>query len=116
MKRSNGVAERNDPRSTSPAESPNAEGSWPAEVARAAGGLPVELLGDYLTLHADAATTGRMPDPVELDAVRLLGCRAAELGVSAGSAVQLYLCAARRLWSELPMVIRVRDSAACEPG
>jgi hypothetical protein len=116
MKRSNGVAERNDPRSTSPAESPNAEGSWPAEVARAAGGLPVELLGDYLTLHADAATTGRKPDPVELDAVRLLGCRAAELGVSAGSAVQLYLCAARRLWSELPMVIRVRDSAACEPG
>ena len=42
----------------------------------------------------------------------LLGRRAAELGVSAGSAVQLYLCAARRLWAELPMVIRSRDSAA----
>ena len=116
MNRSNGVAERNGPRSTSPAESPNADGSWLAEVAQAAGreagGVPVELLGDYLTLLADAATTGRKPDPVELDAVRLLGRRAAELGVSAGSAVQLYLCAARRLWSELPMVIRARDSAA----
>jgi hypothetical protein len=53
----------------------------------------MELLGDYLTLLADAATTGRKPDPGELNAVRLLGRRSAELGVSAGSAVQLYLCA-----------------------
>jgi len=111
-----GVKDRNDQRSPSPTESSSADGSWLAEVAQAAGreagGVPVELLGDYLTLLADAATTGRKPDPVELDAVRLLGRRAAELGVSAGSAVQLYLCAARRLWSELPMVIRARDSAA----
>jgi sugar diacid utilization regulator len=116
MRRSGGVTDRDDQRSPSPAESPSADGSWLAEVAQAAGreagGVPVELLGDYLTLLADAATTGRKPDPAELDAVRLLGRRAAELGVSAGSAVQLYLCAARRLWGELPMVIRARDSAA----
>lgn len=93
-----------------------AEDAWLVEVARAAGreagGVPVELLGDYLTLLADAATTGRKPHPSELEAVGLLGRRAAELGVSAGSAVQLYLCAARRLWGELPMVIRSRDSGA----
>ncbi len=92
------------------------DGSWLPEVARAAcrdvGGLPIELLGDYLALLADAATTGRKPIPSELDAVGLLGRRAAQLGVSAGSAVQLYLSAARRLWGELPTMIRARDSAA----
>ncbi|MGD9525402.1 PucR family transcriptional regulator [Pseudonocardia sp.] len=103
-------------RPRTPAESSTADGSWLTEVAHAAGreagGVPVELLGDYLTLLADAATTGRKPHPSELAAVGLLGRRAAELGVSASSAVQLYLCAARRLWGELPMVIRSRDSAA----
>ena len=96
--------------------SPTADGSWLTAVAlaagREAGGVPVELLGDYLVLLADAAITGRKPRPAELEAVGRLGHRAAELGVSAGSAVQLYLCAARRLWTELPMVIRSRDSAA----
>jgi sugar diacid utilization regulator len=92
------------------------DGSWLTEVAQSAcrdvGGVPVELLGDYLPLLADAATSGRRPHPAELDAVGLLGRRAAELGVSAGSAVQLYLSAARRLWQQLPMVIRSRDSEA----
>ena len=96
--------------------SPASNGSWLTEVARAAGrdvgGQPVELLGDYLTLLADAATTARKPDRSELDAVSLLGRRAAELGVSAGSAVQLYLSAARRVWAELPLVIRERDNRA----
>jgi sugar diacid utilization regulator len=90
--------------------------SWLTEVAQSAcrdvGGVPVELLGDYLPLLADAATSGRRPHPAELEAVGLLGRRAAELGVSAGSAVQLYLSAARRLWQQLPMVIRSRDSKA----
>lgn len=92
-----------------------ADDSWLTEVAQSAGreaGVPVELLGDYLPLLAEAATTGRKPHPSELDAVGRLGRRAAELGVSAGSAVQLYLCAARLLWGQLPMVIRSRDSAA----
>lgn len=95
---------------------PREDGSWLTEVAatagRDAGDVPVELLGDYLTLLADAATTGRKPHPSELDAVELLGRRAAELGVSAGRAVQLYLSAARRLWQQLPMVVRARDAAA----
>jgi hypothetical protein len=88
--------------------------SWLAEVARGAcrdvGDVPIELLGDYLPLLADAATSGREPAAIELDAIGFLGRRAAESGVSAGSAVQLYLSAARRLWQQLPAVVRSRDS------
>ena len=91
-----------------------ADDSWLAEVAQGAcrdvGDVPIELLGDYLPLLADAATAGREPDAVELDAIGSLGRRAAESGVSAGSAVQLYLSAARRLWKQLPAVVRSRDS------
>ena len=88
--------------------------SWLAEVARGAcrdvGDVPIELLGDYLPLLADAATSRREPAAGELDAIGFLGRRAAESGVSAGSAVQLYLSAARRLWQQLPAVVRSRDS------
>ncbi len=94
---------------------PIAGSGWLADVARAAGreaGVPVEFLGDYLTLLADAASTGRKPHPSELDDVGRLGRRAAELGVSAGSVVQLYLSAARLLWAELPAVVRSSDSGA----
>jgi sugar diacid utilization regulator len=87
--------------------------AWLIEVAegasRDAGGVPVELLGDYLPLLADAATHGRRAERGELDAVGLLGRRAAEQGISAGRVVQLYLSAARRLWHDLPMVVRSRD-------
>src|SRR5690349_15133766 len=72
------------------------------EASRGAGGVPVELLGGFLSVLVEAATTGRRPDKAELDAVGLNGRRAAELGVSAGNAVQLYLSAAWRLWRELP--------------
>jgi sugar diacid utilization regulator len=96
------------------AEGRYGNGSWLADVARRAandvGGAPIELLGDYLPLLADAAVSGRRPDVAELDAVGLLGRRAAELGVSAGTVVQLYLSAARRLWQQLPVVVRSRDS------
>ncbi|MER7457880.1 helix-turn-helix domain-containing protein [Micromonospora sp. NPDC126480] len=89
---------------------------WLTEVARAAGadagGVPVELLGDYLRLLADAAATGRRPRRGELDAVGVLGRRAAEQGVSAGRAVRLYLSAARRLWQQLPQLVRSTDSEA----
>lgn len=81
------------------------------EAGRGAGGVPVELLGDFLSVLADAAITGRRPDKDELDAVGLNGRRAAELGVSAGNAVQLYLSAAWRLWRELPAVVTFPDSA-----
>ena len=77
--------------------------AWLVEVAegasRDAGGVPVELLGDYLPLLADAA-------------VGLLGRQAAEQGISAGRAVQLYLSAARRLWQDLPIVVLSRDRDA----
>ncbi len=70
---------------------PRAEEAWLAEVARhasqVAGGAPVELLGDYLSLLAEAATTGRKLQRHQLDTVGLLGRRAAELGVPAGSPI-----------------------------
>src|SRR5690349_4787624 len=92
------------------------DGQWLTDVAagagRDAGNVPVELLGDYLRLLADAAITGRRPKRAELDAVEALGRKAAEQGISAGRVVQLYLSAARRLWQELPEVVRSRDREA----
>lgn len=100
-------------RGPSAADSDNA---WLVAVAesasRDAGGVPVELLGDYLRLLADAAVTGRRPRRAELDAVGRLGRQAAEQGISAGRVVQLYLSAARRLWQDLPLVVRSRDREA----
>ncbi|MBG0564786.1 PucR family transcriptional regulator [Actinoplanes aureus] len=95
-------------------EQPSAEQrAWLAKVAegasRDAGGVPVELLGDYLPLLADAAVDGRRPKRAELEAVGRLGRQAARQGISAGRVVQLYLSAARRLWQELPAVVRSRD-------
>ncbi|GIE85404.1 hypothetical protein Are01nite_18840 [Actinoplanes regularis] len=95
---------------------PEPDDAWLVGVAEGAsgdaGGVPVELLGDYLPLLAGAATYGRQAERRELDAVALLGRQAAEQGVSAGRVVQLYLSAARRLWNELPMVVRSRDREA----
>jgi sugar diacid utilization regulator len=98
------------------ATKPPPQEAWLVEVAdaaaRDAGGVPVELLGDYLPLLADAAVSGRRPKRAELDAVGRLGRQAAEQGVSARRVVQLYLSAARRLWQDLPMVVRSRDRDA----
>lgn len=89
---------------------------WLTEVAESAcrevGDVPAELLGDYLRLLAEAAITGRKPAHDEFEAVRALGRRAAEQGVPAGSAVHLYLCAARRLWTQLPTAVRSRGGPA----
>jgi sugar diacid utilization regulator len=95
---------------------PEPDDAWLVDVAdgasRDAGGVPVELLGEYLSLLADAAVHGRRPKRRELDGVGQLGRRAAEQGISAGRVVQLYLSAARRLWQDLPMVVRSRDREA----
>jgi DNA-binding PucR family transcriptional regulator len=98
------------------ASAATAQDAWLVEVADGAshdaGGIPVTLLGDYLPLLAEAAVTGRRPRRVELDAIGRLGRQAAEQGISAGRVVQLYLSAARRLWQDLPMVVRDRDRDA----
>ncbi|MEU7876200.1 PucR family transcriptional regulator, partial [Dactylosporangium sp. NPDC049140] len=95
---------------------PALDDGWLVAVAegasRDAGGVPVGLLGEYLSMLADAAVHGRRPRRSELDAVGRLGRRAAEQGVSAGRVVQLYLSAARRLWQDLPMMVRSRDREA----
>jgi sugar diacid utilization regulator len=89
---------------------------WLSRVAQGAchdaGDVSAELLGDYLPMLAEAATSGRRPTRREVAVVRLLGRRAAETGVSAGHGVNLYLSAARRVWDELPAVVRERNSAA----
>jgi len=102
-------------RSPDTAAAAGADGDWLTRVAGAAAadsGVPDEFLGDYLLLLAEAATHGRRPRRAELEAVGVLGRRAAEAGVPAGRAVSLYLSAARHVWGELPMVVRSRDSAA----
>lgn len=89
--------------------------AWLTSVADAAArdaGAPVELLGEYLTLLADAAIAGRRPRQHELAGVRESGRLAAERGVPADRAVDLYLSAAWRLWRELPAVVRTRDRDA----
>ena len=73
-------------------------------------GAPIELLGDYLPLLVDAAVSGRQPGERELAAVVVLGRRAAEQGVPAARAVDLYLSAAWRLWRGLPFAARSGDS------
>jgi sugar diacid utilization regulator len=98
------------------ASTARAQEAWLVEVAdgasRDAGGVPVALLGDYLHLLAEAAVTGRRPRRAELNAVGRLGRQAAEQGISAGRVVQLYLSAARRMWQDLPIVVRDRDRDA----
>jgi sugar diacid utilization regulator len=80
-----------------------------ASTAAADANAPIELLGEYLNILADAALSGRRPEKRELAAVRRLGRRAAEQGVDANQAVDLYLSAAWRLWQEIPMIVRSRD-------
>jgi sugar diacid utilization regulator len=85
---------------------------WLAAVAAAAARasrVPADLLGEYLPMLAGAAIHGRRPAPSQLAAVRELGRLAAEQGVGAGAAVDLYLSAAWRLWRELPIEVRSRD-------
>jgi sugar diacid utilization regulator len=110
------VADSTRRRGGPPPSTTSDDDAWLVEVAegasRDAGGVPVELLGEYLPLLADAAIHGRRPRRSELDAVGLLGRRAAEQGISAGRLVQLYLSTARRLWQQLPMVVRSRDREA----
>lgn len=92
-----------------------ADDTWLVRVAEGASqdaGAPALLLGDYLPMLANAATDGRFPSPSEIDAVRRQGRSASDQGVSVGRGVDLYLSAARRVWDELPAVVRERDNAA----
>ena len=109
-----------DPSDVDPPEQPvdgdarrlDAPDEWLAVVARTAAAdadAPIELLGEYLNILADAALSGRRPKKRELESVRRLGRRAAEQGVDANQAVDLYLSAAWRLWQEIPMIVRSRD-------
>ena len=81
-------------------------------ASKDAGGVSAEFLAGYLSMLAEAATSGRSPGRREIDAVRVQGRRAAERGVAVGRGVDLYLSAARRVWAELPAVVRQRDNKA----
>jgi sugar diacid utilization regulator len=105
---------RNLPRSRR--QEPSGDDAWLERVAELAshdsGGVPSDLLGEYLPMLAEAATFGRFPGRAQIDAVRRQGRRAAEQGVAAGQGVDLYLSAARRVWTELPAIVRERNNAA----
>lgn len=98
------------------APDPAPDEAWLDRVAETAsedaGGVSTEFLAGYLPLLADAAVTGGSPRRTEIDAVRQQGRRAAEHGVPVGRGVDLYLSAARRIWAELPAVVRQRDNTA----
>ena len=82
------------------------DGSWLTEVAQSAcrdvGGVPVELLGDYLLLLADAATSGRRPLPPSSTRWAHSAGERPSWGCRRGAPSSFYLSAARRLWQQLP--------------
>src|SRR3954466_9765886 len=99
--------------STRAGSTPAVDPRWLEEVADAAAddaGAPAELLGRYLWVLADAAVRGSGPGPDDLLLVAASGRRAARQGVAPGQGVNLYLSGARRLWGELPLVVRSSDS------
>jgi sugar diacid utilization regulator len=108
--------ERSRSRSERGRQSRTADDAWLERVAdlasHDAGGVPSDLLGEYLPMLAEAATFGRFPGRAQIDAVRRQGRRAAEQGVAAGQGVDLYLSAARRVWTELPAIVRERSNSA----
>src|SRR4051794_35258712 len=86
---------------------------WLGETAAAAAddaGAPGGLLGGYLTLLANAATSGDRPSREQLTAIGAYGRQAAQMGIAPGQAVNLYLSAAWRLWRGLPVLVRSSDS------
>lgn len=73
----------------------------------AAGGVPPGFLDGYPAMLAEVSATGRRLRRAELDALRVLGERAAEAGYGLPELVGLYLGAARDGWSGLPGVTGV---------
>jgi sugar diacid utilization regulator len=96
-------------------QSPPPGEAWLGSVAEAAAAqtsVPAELLGDYLTMLAEAAVSGHRRQRNELGHVRTLGQQAAEQGIDAGQVIDLYLSAASHLWADLPCQVRDRDPDA----
>jgi sugar diacid utilization regulator len=84
---------------------------WLSDVVQATAGTvgaSSDLLGEFPQHLLTAAVTGRRPDRAALDAIADLGRGAAEHGVSADAAVNLYLSLAARLWRQLPAEVRQR--------
>ncbi|TMR13451.1 PucR family transcriptional regulator [Nonomuraea turkmeniaca] len=68
--------------------------------------MPAELLGGHRQVLAECAATGRLPDRAALDACRVAGTRAAELGISVRALVDAALAAAAGLPPVLPALRR----------
>lgn len=84
--------------------------AWVAEKAAKDSGAPADLLGEYLPMLAAATVSGKRPHRRELEAIGVIGRRAAERGIPPGRVVDLYLSAAWRAWRRLPSVARSSDS------
>lgn len=76
-----------------------------AGAAQDAGGVDPALLGDFLPIVVDAATSGRRLSRVELRACGRHGSAAALAGVPLRAVIDLYLSACWRLWGELDVVL-----------
>jgi hypothetical protein len=76
-----------------------------AGAADDAGGLDPALLGDFLSVTAQAAGSGRRLRQRELEGYGARGAAAAAAGVPLRALVDLYLSASWRLWAELPVVV-----------
>ncbi|GAA4678882.1 helix-turn-helix domain-containing protein [Streptomyces chumphonensis] len=74
-------------------------------------GMSSSYLGAYPELLAEVSVTGRLPRRDELDALRVLGERAAEDGHRLREVVSLIVGETRALWGTLPGVTRAAGPA-----
>ncbi len=84
-------------------------------AAADAGGVDTGLLGDFLPIAVDAASSGRRLSRAELTRCGERGSAAALAGVPLRALIDLYLSACWRLWEQLPTVAhgdaqQVRDA------
>ncbi|MDQ2757555.1 MAG: helix-turn-helix domain-containing protein [Actinomycetota bacterium] len=70
-----------------------------------AGGVDPALLGTFLTIVVEAASSGRRLRPTELRACAERGSVAARAGVPLRALIDLYLSACWRLWERLDVVV-----------
>ncbi len=99
---------------------PGAEPELPdvaAAAAEEAGITGTDLLAEFLPELVAAVGQGRRLARLELASYRDAGRRAATRGVALRAVLDLYLCAAWRLWAQLPAVVAAsRDPDGRDPA
>ncbi|GGG15688.1 hypothetical protein GCM10007304_32240 [Rhodococcoides trifolii] len=83
---------------------PSSDADRVAEAAADDAGAPAELLGDFLTVLADAVARGEPLERRELRNYRTQAVDAARRGIALRALLDLYLSSTWRMWRELPVV------------